>query len=63
VSRQGRLLLTAVAIVIIAATPGAAESYLAWHEFPETRTWIVGWYVALVVMVLLAVHANIGIGG
>jgi hypothetical protein len=60
---SNRVLLTAVAIVVIAATPGAMESYLAWQEFPETRPYIVGWYVALIVMVLVAVHANIGIGG
>jgi hypothetical protein len=58
-----RVLLTAVAIIVIAATPGAMESYLAWEQYPETRPYIVGWYVALVLMTLAAVSANIKIGG
>jgi len=60
---SSRVLLTAVAIVVIAATPGVMESYLAWEQYPETRAYIVGWYVALVVMTLAAVSANIRIGG
>lgn len=58
-----RILLTAIAIIVIAATPGAMESYLAWEQYPETRPYIVGWYVSLVVMTLLAVQSNIKIGG
>lgn len=58
-----RVLLTATAIIVIAATPGAMESYLAWEQYPETRPYIVGWYVALIAMTLLAVSANIKIGG
>lgn len=51
--------LTVVAILLIAATPGIMESYLAWQQYPETRQFIIAWYVALAVTVIAAVGMNL----
>lgn len=51
--------LIVAVIVAIAATPGIMESYLAWQQYPETRQWIVGAYLVLLALAILAVQTGI----
>ena len=46
--------LLAFVIMFTAATPGVMESYLTWHQYPESRPFIIGWYVALGIVAAMA---------
>lgn len=46
-------IVLALVIMYIAATPGIMEAYLAWHQYPESRVYIYGWYSGLVFVALL----------
>lgn len=56
----GKQTLIALAIIALACTPGIMESYLAWQQYPGTRGFIVGWYLAVIV---LAVALAVSVGG
>ena len=46
----------AIVIMYIAATPGIMEAYLAWHQYPESRKYIYGWYSGLVFVAFLTAY-------
>jgi hypothetical protein len=52
-----RTVILALVIMYIAATPGIMEAYLAWHQYPESRVYIYGWYSGLVFVAFLTAFA------
>jgi hypothetical protein len=53
---NGRLVLIALLVLAVAATPSVTDAYRGWQEAPETRRWIVGSYLFAAVVVLVALR-------